>query len=416
MRAESIEGKGGIYMSKLEINMFEAGNGDSFLIRCIGDNITNVLIDFGYSNTYKRHIEKNLINMDKNKEKIDLIIVTHIDQDHISGGIRFFEDNGFADAPKIIEVGEVWHNSYRHLEMVETEKMLTDKERKHLVENSIVIEQNREGNVTDTSGKQGSRLAANLNYNGYNWNSSFGGQAISYRGKEPIYINEEVKVTVLSPSIKELENLKKEWKKELKIKFPTIELNNEIIFDDAIECVSLMRRSKSILNSSRDASTTINIESLADTVYQEDSDEINASSITCIIEFMDKKILFLGDSIPSVIETQLRKIYRETDFPVIFDAIKVSHHGSVNNTRNELLDIIDSEHYFISTNGSNHGHPDIETIAKIVAREYKGFTRNIYFTNKISKLDIFEKDEWQQKYYYKTHYRSISEDSIRVYL
>lgn len=403
-------------MSEFEITMFEAGNGDSFLIRCTGESTTNILVDFGYSNTYKKHIENHLINMGKNKEKIDLIIVTHIDQDHISGGIRFFEDNGFADDPRIIEVDEVWHNSYRHLEMGTTDKMLTEKERKYIIGNSIVIEKNRETTVIDTSGKQGSRLAANLNYRGYNWNSSFKGQAISYKGKEPIYINEEVKITVLSPTIKELKNLKREWKKELKIKFPTIELNNDIIFDDAVECVSLMRNTKHILNSSRDTSKSINLERLANTMFEEDSDEINASSITCIIEFMGKKILFLGDSASSLVEAQLKKIYCETNLPIIFDAIKVSHHGSANNTRTELLDIIDSDHYFISTNGSTHGHPDIETIAKIVTREKSAGNRNIYFTNKISKLAIFENQEWQQKYHYRIHYRIISKDNLQVYL
>lgn len=403
-------------MDEFKISMFEAGNGDSFLIRCSGNNITNILVDFGYSNTYKKHIEKHLVNMDSNNEKIDLIIVTHIDQDHISGGIRFFEDNGYADTPRIIRVSEVWHNSYRHLEMAETDKKLTDKEMKHIVGNSIVIEQNRGGDITDTSGKQGSRLAANLNRNKYNWNSSFGGQAILYKENEPIYINKEVRIIVLSPTIKELERLKKEWKKELKVKFPTIELNKDDVFDDAIECISLIRRPKKVLNSSRDTSTTIDLENLANTVYEEDPDEINASSITCIIEFMNKKVLFLGDSISSTIEAQLKKVYKKTDFPIIFDAIKVSHHGSASNTRNKLLDIVDSEHYFISTNGSNHGHPDIETIAKIIVRENSGFKRNIYFTNKIPKLDIFETKEWQQKYHYKTHYRSMSEDSLEVYL
>lgn len=396
--------------------MFEAGNGDSFLIKCIGEKKTNILVDFGYSSTYKKHVENHLIDMAANKEKMDLIIVTHIDQDHISGGIRFFEDNGFANNPQIISVGEVWHNSYKHLEMAETDKMLTDKERKHIVGKSIVVEKNRTDDITDTSGKQGSRLAANLHNYGYSWNTGFGGQAVLYTEEEPIHLNDEVKITVLSPTMKELTKLKKVWKDELKDKFPTIGLNNDIIFDDAIECISLMRRPNNVPNLMRDTSTTTNLENLANMLFEEDIDEINASSITCIIEFMDKKILLLGDSVSSIIETQIKKMYKETEFPIIFDAIKVAHHGSSKNTRNELLDIIDSEHYFISTNGSVHGHPDIETIAKIIVKENRGMTRNIYFTNKISKLDIFDSKEWQQKYQYKTHYRSISEDSLQIYL
>lgn len=405
-----------LFMNKFQVTMFEAGNGDSFLISCQGQNITNILVDFGYSNTYKKHVERHLINMAAKKEKIDLIIVTHIDQDHISGGIRFFEENGNANDPKIIGVGEVWHNSYRHLEMAETDKVLTEKERKYIANNSIVIEQNREGNTTDTSGKQGSRLAANLHSYEYKWNSSFGGQAISYKGQDAISLNDEVKITVLSPTMKDLERLKKIWKRELKTKFPTIELNNDIIFDDAIECVSLMRRSNITPNSPRYTSTTTNLENLARIEFEEDNDEINASSITCIIEFMNKKILLLGDSRSSIVEEQIKKIYKETESPIIFDAIKIAHHGSAKNTRNELLDIIDSENYLISTNGKVHGHPDIETIAKIITRENKGFIRNLYFNNKIPKLGIFDKEELQLKYQFKMHYKSMSKDSLRIFL
>ncbi|HDR6311454.1 TPA: MBL fold metallo-hydrolase [Bacillus cereus] len=402
-------------MNTIQVTMFEAGNGDSFLIKCIGENLTNILVDFGYSYTYKKHTEKYLKSMATNNQKIDLAIVTHIDQDHISGGIRFFEDNGFADAPNIISVGEVWHNSYRHLDMIETDKLLTEKERKHIDRHSLVVEQNRDGNETDTSGKQGSRLAANLKHYGYNWNGSFNGNAILNK-QESIFFNDEVKITVLSPTNKELETLKKTWKKELKIKFPTIALNNDTIFDDAVECISLMRRPSNVSNSLRDASATINLESLANTVFQEDDNEINASSITCIIEFNDKKILMLGDSVPSIVEDQLKKIYGEGDFPIYFDAIKVSHHGSVKNTSSELLNIIDSEHYFISTNGRNYGHPDIETIAKIIVRKDREKFRNIYITNKQSKLDIFQNEEWQRKYQYKIHYRSITKDNLQLYL
>ena len=88
-------------MHKIQIDMFEAGNGDSFLVKCIGNIHTNMLFDFGYSSTYKKHIEKHLKNMSDRKEKLDLVVVTHIDQDHISGGVRFFEDNGPAVCGKI---------------------------------------------------------------------------------------------------------------------------------------------------------------------------------------------------------------------------------------------------------------------------------------------------------------------------
>jgi len=395
--------------------MFEAGNGDSFFVRCEGKYITNILIDFGYSNTYKNHIEKYLKTMNINNEKIDLAIITHYDQDHISGGIRFFEDNGFSDKPNIISVSEVWHNSYRHLNIKESDKELTKEEKEYILENSIVVEQNRNKGENDTSAKQGSRLAANLKYYEYNWNSMFENKAIMYRPNNSIILNKEVEVIVLSPTPQEIENLQKVWKKELKKKFPTIELNDDEIFDDAVECISLMKRPKSA-PFIKDTSISINLENLARREFQEDTDEINASSITCIIKFREKKILMLGDSVPSTIEAQLKQIYQDSDFPIIFDAIKVSHHGSMKNTSNSLLKLIDAENYFISTNGSGHGHPNIETIAKILIRKNDSFIRKIHFTHKFSKLDFLDSEELKKKYNYELHYKAKSEDALQIYL
>ncbi|QOS91956.1 MBL fold metallo-hydrolase [Brevibacillus sp. JNUCC-41] len=397
------------------ITMFEAGNGDSFFVRCEGKYITNILIDFGYSNTYKDHIEKYLKAMAINNEKIDLAIITHYDQDHISGGIRFFEDNGFSDKPNIISVSEVWHNSYRHLNIKESDKELTKEEKEYILENSIVVEQNRNKGANDTSAKQGSRLAANLKYYEYNWNSMFENKAIMYRANNSIILNQEVEVMVLSPTPKEIENLQKVWKKELKKKFPTIELSDDEIFDDAVECISLMKRPKSV-PFIKDTSTSINLENLAGREFQEDTDEINASSITCIIKFKEKKILMLGDSVPSTIEAQLKQIYQDSDFPIIFDAIKVSHHGSMKNTSSSLLKLIDAENYFISTNGSGHGHPDIETIAKILTRKNNGIVRKIHFTHKFSKFGFLDSEELKKKYNYELHYKVKSEDTLQIYL
>lgn len=59
---------------------------------------------------------------------------------------------------------------------------------------------------------------------------------------------------------------------------------------------------------------------------------------------MGKKILFLGDSHPCIIEQELRSLYGEG--PIWFDAVKVSHHGSSGNTSPSLLKLIDSANFF----------------------------------------------------------------------
>ncbi len=63
---------------------------------------------------------------------------------------------------------------------------------------------------------------------------------------------------------------------------------------------------------------------------------------------------------------------------MIFDAIKLSHHGSAHNTSPELLSLVDSEHFFISTNGEGHEHPDFAVLRAIVDRP-AAFRRTLHF-------------------------------------
>ena len=72
------------------LTIYPANNGDSFLLE-IKDKI--ILIDGGYVDTYKNYIKPKLFELSKENKKISHLIVTHIDNDHISGIIKFIEEN-----------------------------------------------------------------------------------------------------------------------------------------------------------------------------------------------------------------------------------------------------------------------------------------------------------------------------------
>lgn len=74
---------------KIEILFLPAENGDSILIK-LGDPIdTSILIDGGTSNTYP-YLHKELSELYKICPK-NYIFLTHCDDDHIGGLIKFFE-------------------------------------------------------------------------------------------------------------------------------------------------------------------------------------------------------------------------------------------------------------------------------------------------------------------------------------
>jgi len=386
-------------MKTVQVEMFPAKNGDSFLVSFLGEINKHILIDLAYPHTYKNFVKPRLIELDSLGESLDLMVFTHIDQDHIQGGITFFGENGMSDKSKIIKVKEVWHNSYRHLALGDERLTLSEQELEKIKRRVAYVEKSDKEDSEKVSGKQGTWLGALLHKGNYSWNTSFNNEAIRFSPfkKE---IADDIKIKVLSPTEKQLIGLRKVWHRELRRLFPTIPLTKENIFDDAVEYINKFLEPKGIANRKEKVSLVNNINKIADTPFVEDPDEVNASSITLIIEYHGKKLLFLGDSPPTLIEEQLRKLYKECEFPIYFDLIKVSHHGSAFNTNKSLLDIIDSKRYLISTDGSLHGHPDKATIARIVAREPKQYNRKLYMSYQTKTSEMFDKDEWKKVYNY----------------
>ncbi|WP_226793760.1 MBL fold metallo-hydrolase [Bacillus sp. B1-b2] len=391
--------------------MFPAKNGDSFLISFLGQSTRNILIDLAYPHTYRNYVKPKLQELHSNGESIDLVIFTHIDQDHIQGGITFFRENGDSKSPKIISVKEVWHNSYRHLSIGNENITLEENDVEKIKKRVVYVDDSEEKSSIKISGKQGTRLGALLEMNQYPWNTSFNSKAISFSNISK-NIAEDVKIYVLSPTEVQLESLKRVWYKELRRMFPTLPLTVDTVFDDAVEFISQNRESTGVANKTEKVSSTTNIVKLVEKPFQEDQDEINASSITIIIEYYGKKILFLGDAPPTLVEEQLRKVYGENQFPIYFDLIKVSHHGSENNTNNSLMKLIDSNRYLISTNGKIHGHPNEATIARIVVRDSKDLKRELYMSYPTETSKLFDKKEWKEKYNYEIHTATMGEITV----
>ncbi|MCV3032960.1 MBL fold metallo-hydrolase, partial [Escherichia coli] len=69
----------------MRIKMYPAQNGDAFLL---STNRTNILIDGGYPSTFNSYIHKDLKELAARNACLNLVIITHIDADHIGGIIR----------------------------------------------------------------------------------------------------------------------------------------------------------------------------------------------------------------------------------------------------------------------------------------------------------------------------------------
>jgi beta-lactamase superfamily II metal-dependent hydrolase len=99
---------------------------------------------------------------------------------------------------------------------------------------------------------------------------------------------------------------------------------------------------------------------------KKDDSDANGSSIAFLAEFEGKSCLFLADAHMDLICDSLRRLGHTAENPLKVDAVKLSHHGSSKNLTQEFLALVDAEHYLVSTNGDQHGHPDKPAIEAVI--------------------------------------------------
>ncbi len=159
-----------------------------------------------------------------------------------------------------------------------------------------------------------------------------------------------IELKILTPSIEDRTSLYKEWLKSDK--------DSGLVSSDLIEVdyLAMFKEPKPHVQ----------------------SDIVNIASTSFILEHQEKRVLFLSDSDSNSIETKLKKKTK-------FDLVKVSHHGSKNNTSLKMLEKIECNNFIVSTNGPrSYGHPHAESLVRLIKScEAHGFGEcNLYFNYK----------------------------------
>lgn len=362
------------------VRMFGAQNGDSFLIReGSSKGSASILIDGGYGSTFQKDIQPELAALHAIGDVLDLLVVTHIDEDHIAGVIALIEANKDAAAPLLISVKNVWHNSLRSILPTQNESMLSSTDQQILAAISTTgysSTNNESPTAHEVSARQGSSLAALLRKYGYTWNNGDGHTSINSSTLGPYAIAGTMKVHVLGPTGQRLDELRSDWIRSLRRVGLIGKINSTDAFDDAFEFLCASDSESESTGTEQISHSNIADGDLCD-LFSPDNSPTNASSISLIVETATTRMLFLGDAWSDDMEKALAQ-FSVGGAPVLFDAIKISHHGSLRNTSVRLLELIDAPLYFISTNGAKHQHPDYPVMKAIVDRPSK-FERQLHF-------------------------------------
>lgn len=360
------------------IYLLPAINGDCILIEYEIRHF--ILIDGGYVDTYEKHLLPRLKTIAKQGGCLDLIVVTHIDSDHISGIVKLLEEE---ESP--IEFRSIWYNGFRHIQSVA--KVTFEQET--IVHGNICKRQVQ--GEKPVSAKQGCTLSALIERKGINWNGPFNGGPVMSPNK--FQLGDTI-LHILSPSKKEIDNIELFWKKRLIKDGLLSKAHSEEYWDDAFE-FSLSKEKPGFHFHEKKVSKSYNLLKLSEEPYEPDISATNGSSISLVLETEGKRVLLLGDSHAETVIASLKALYGERNAPYSFDAVKLSHHGSYNNNSPELFNLLSTSKWLVSTNGEKYGHPDMETLAHIIT---KGEGNKIYFNYNLPVCKELMKEEYHKQH------------------
>lgn len=365
----------------MRIEMLPALHGDCLLVEYGDETRTRrMLIDGGPIGAYGA-LEQRLEALPKGDRRLELIVLTHVDTDHVDGLVRLFAK------PKgswPFAVSDVWFNGWRHLE--EAHGLL--------------------------GGKQGEYFSALLSrrLDDGQWNGAFGGKAVLVPadGKLPERsLAGGMKLTLLSPTPDKLEKMRTAWRKDIGTGFTPGDL--EAGWD-------LLTKQKRYLAGEGLLGSTPELDKLLEKQSRPDQASANGSSIAFLAEHESKSCLFLADAHSDVVCKSIKRLIDERGLGQLeVGAVKVAHHGSKGNVSDELMALIKCRKYLFSTNGAQFGHPDREAVQRVVARSAVD-KPELCFNYLSSHNEEWNDKELQQQLNYTVKYPDADATSLVVEL
>jgi beta-lactamase superfamily II metal-dependent hydrolase len=297
-----------------ELGLFPAREGDA-LILTWGDaaDPRRMLIDAGRASTAKAirtYARKHRLELGA----FELFVITHIDRDHIEGAVELLGDAWFRKRVK-----GIWFNGRKDLEYASTAPGY------------------------ETFGAlQGEALTNLIQQYAIPWNTAFGDAPIAIvDGSLPATEIDGLKLTIVSPDLKQLAALSKPWDEQVADKAPAgWETYGEEVID---------------------------IGALAKTTFKPDRAKPNGCSIALIAEYGGRRILLTGDAHVARLRASIDQYANGEPARRHMCLVKASHHGSRGNTSLQLVSEVACPHWVISTNGDQFAHPDEESIARILS-------------------------------------------------
>lgn len=369
------------------IKTFESGSGDCiFLVfkdEMDGSRFHIMMDCYVLTDEIKAYIRDELY------KRIDLLIITHIDSDHVNGITKLMRNPDFAD----MQIDMILFNAFQpQMEHPETLNPQTITKLKAVAE---LLPPTVDGAFQKTNGMDAACLITELNKHPQ-WKAVWRQAPILAGETIPLGNNAKWgRLRVLSPTQEAMDNLlhdvKLEYAKRLGSAPPNEDFLDQDKYYELMLRLSELRKSPYLTrktNVGAITKETLNNSANADANENSVTNANKASLALCWEGGEEmKRILLMGDAVSSQVVNVLNDI---DDDKIWFEAVKVSHHGSRHNISIELNAKVDSAHYFFTGGKDNEG-PDIETVAKIVMKpQVEGIDQRVIHYNHGKGINLWK--------------------------
>jgi len=389
----------------MKLEVLPARHGDCMLLHFGSDDAPKVaLIDGGPAGVYKETLLPRLEELRAGRDLpdteplvIEMLIISHVDDDHVNGVIRLLrdmkKDKDRGDPPRF-RIRRLWHNSFDDIiGNSETESRAALGEQfgtasagmQDIPEDALKDHRDWQVLASVSQGHQIRELAESL---GIPANPDFGGNLIQAPDKDDDFLDQitldDVTFTVLGPLTRELKELEEKHDKWLKKEQKERDSGEATLaaFDDTsvanLSSIVLLAddgEQRHLLTGDARGDKIIEAFRMRDDLGQTDDGDGRCGE--CGAELGDDGRA-IGAASGDAGETKLK-----------VDLLKVPHHGSDRNVTVGFFEAIPASTYVLSGNGG-HGNPERDCLEWIEeARAGKPYA--LQFTYSLEAIDAKRK-------------------------
>lgn len=365
----------------MRLTAFQSDKGDCLLLTNTAGN-RHILVDGGVSGSYKAHVAAALGKLGAAKKALDVVYISHIDQDHIGGILKMLDDEAAwrvhefqkkqknpkskpPTVPRPPQVKEIWHNAF-HEQLKDNAGPIESAlaAMAPLLSGSDLAGIRGEGlkqSSLITSINEAIQVSRRISPKQLNipLNPRAGGKLMMLRKKQKPIVIGDLTITIIGPAPAELTALQQEW-------------------NDWLQSVKGQAQLKKIGDSARRDEERLGLSEfdglLASLRLQTESfgnpkavTAPNLASLTLLVEDGSSSLLLTGDARGDQIVDGLKATGRLTGQTFEVDILKVPHHGSENNIDSDFAETVLARHYVFCGNGFS-GNPHIDVVGMMVRR------------------------------------------------